>query len=85
MFWATFGGIARTTMAAALIEVPATAVTAAPAYADCEDAGQPPCTGPAPTADEVVAVLLAELTDPGIPAAAQSPDRSCSPTKAGIG
>jgi hypothetical protein len=40
----------------------------APAYADCGDAGQPPCTGPVPTVDQVLTVL-AELTDPGIPAA----------------
>ena len=49
-------------MAAALIAAPATA------HADCGDPGQEPCTGPVPTVDEVVAVL-AELTDPDIPAA----------------
>jgi hypothetical protein len=49
--------------------VPATVVTAAPAYADdCGDPGQPPCTGPVPTTDQVVAVM-AELTDPNKPAA----------------
>jgi hypothetical protein len=51
-----------TTLAAALIASPATA------YADCGDPGQGPCTGPVPTVDQVVAVL-AELTDPDIPAA----------------
>jgi hypothetical protein len=68
MFWTKFSGIARATMAAALIAAPATVVTAAPAYADCGDPGQPPCTGPVPTTDEVVAIM-AELTDPSIPAA----------------
>jgi hypothetical protein len=49
-------------IAAALIAAPA------PAYANCGDPGQPPCTGPVPSTDEVVAIM-AELTDPGIPAA----------------
>jgi hypothetical protein len=47
---------------AASLAVPATA------HADCGDPGQDPCTGPVPTVDQVVAVL-AELTDPNIPAA----------------
>jgi hypothetical protein len=47
---------------AASLSVPATA------NADCGDPGQDLCTGPVPTVDQVVAVL-AELTDPGIPAA----------------
>jgi hypothetical protein len=51
------------TMAVALITAPATAVTAAPAYADCGEPGQPACTGLVPTVDEV-AVAMAELTDP---------------------
>ena len=51
-----------TTLAAALIASPATA------YADCGDPGQDPCTGPVPTVDQVVAIM-AELTDPDIPAA----------------
>lgn len=42
-------------------------VMAVPAFADCGDPGQPPCTGPVPTTDQVVAIL-AELTDPDIPA-----------------
>jgi hypothetical protein len=50
------------TLAAALIAAPATA------HADCGDPDQPACTGPVPTVDQVVAVL-AELTDPDIPAA----------------
>ena len=54
-----------TTLAAALIASPATA------YADCGDPDQPPCTGPVPTVGDVVAVL-AELTDPGRPAASKS-------------
>lgn len=38
----------------------------APAYADCGDPGQPPCTGPVPSPDEV-AGLLNQLTDPATP------------------
>jgi hypothetical protein len=45
------------TMAAALI------ASAATAYADCGDPGQPPCTGPVPSTDQVVAAM-AQLTDP---------------------
>jgi hypothetical protein len=66
--------IATVTAAAALIAAPATMVTAGPAYADCGDPNQPPCTGPVPTIDQVVAVM-AELTDPNKPAATQSPNR----------
>jgi hypothetical protein len=51
-----------TTLAAALIAIPATA------YADCGDPGQDPCTGPVPTVDQVVAVLSG-MTDPDVPAA----------------
>ena len=51
-----------TAMAAALIASPATA------FADCGDRDQPPCTGPVPTVDQVVAIM-AELTDPDKPAA----------------
>jgi hypothetical protein len=51
-----------TTLAAALIALPATA------YADCGDPGQDPCTGPVPTVDQVVAVLSG-MTDPDVPAA----------------
>jgi hypothetical protein len=51
-----------TAMAAALIASPATA------YADCGDPGQDPCTGLVPTVDQVAAIM-AELTDPNIPAA----------------
>jgi hypothetical protein len=47
---------------AASLSVPATA------HADCGDPGLPPCTGPVPTTDKVVAIM-AELTDPNIPAA----------------
>jgi hypothetical protein len=54
--------VIATTLAAALIASPATA------YADCGDPDQPPCTRPVPTVDQVLAVL-AELTDPDIPAA----------------
>src|ERR1700678_2256939 len=48
-------------LAATLIASPATA------YADCGDPGQPPCTGPVPTVDQIVAIF-AELTDPDRPA-----------------
>lgn len=69
MDWTKFSGSARVVMAAALIAAPAVVVTAAlPAYADCGDPGQPACTGPVPTVDEVVA-LFARLTDPDVPAA----------------
>jgi hypothetical protein len=43
-------------------------VMAVPAFADCGDPGQPPCAGPVPTVDQVVAIM-AELTDPDVPAA----------------
>lgn len=49
-------------LVAAVLTIPATA------HADCGDPGQPPCTGPVPTVDEVIADL-AELTNPDIPAA----------------
>jgi hypothetical protein len=38
----------------------------AAAHADCGDPEQPPCTGPVPTVDQVVA-LLSELMDPNKP------------------
>jgi len=65
-----FSRIARVVvLAAVLITAPVTIVAATPpAYADCGDPGQPPCTGPVPTEDEVQAVL-AKLTDSNIPAA----------------
>src|ERR1700733_4542400 len=53
---------ALATLTVALFAPPATA------HADCGDPDQPPCTGPVPTVDQVVAVL-AGLTDPDIPAA----------------
>lgn len=46
---------------AASLAVPATA------HADCGQDGQPACTGPVPTPDQV-AVIMNELTDPNIPA-----------------
>jgi len=54
-----------TTLAAALVASPATA------YADCDEPDQPACTGPVPTVDQVVAVM-AELTDPDIPAVSKT-------------
>ncbi|WP_343577495.1 hypothetical protein [Mycobacterium sp.] len=50
-------------MLLALASVTAPAI----AHADCGDPGQPACTGPVPTVDQVVADM-AELTDPNIPA-----------------
>ena len=55
-------------VAATLVVAPAALSAAAPALADCGDPGQPACTGPVPTVDQVVAIM-ADLTDPDIPAA----------------
>jgi hypothetical protein len=60
MNWTRLSVVA--TLTAALIASPATA------YADCGAPGQDPCTGPVPTVDQVMAVLV-EMTDPDIPAA----------------
>ncbi len=65
MLWTTFCGIARAVIAAALVAAPVAVVTAAPGYADCGDPGQPPCTGPVPTPDEVAAILNRVL-DPNL-------------------
>jgi len=59
-------GVAAMSMPA-VIAAATLVVAAAPASADCGDAGQPACAGPVPTVDQVVAIL-AKLTDPGIPA-----------------
>jgi hypothetical protein len=56
-------GLVAGAVAAAALSV----VMAVPAFADCGDPGQPACTGPVPTVDQVVAIM-AELTDPDIPA-----------------
>lgn len=62
-----WSGVAGALLAAALITVPAAVVIAAPpSHADCGDPGEPPCTGPVPTDDEVAAVMTA-LTDPNVP------------------
>jgi hypothetical protein len=58
-------GHASAAMMTALIVAPATA------QADCGDPDQPACTGPVPTVDQVVAIM-AELTDPGKPAASKT-------------
>lgn len=55
------------TLLSAISLVAAFLTTHATAHADCGDPGQPTCTGPVPTVDEVVADL-AELTNPDIPA-----------------
>lgn len=58
-------GIAIMAFTAALIASPAAA------YADCGDPDQPPCTGPVPTTDQVVAIM-AVLTDPNKPAGSKT-------------
>jgi len=68
----SFPAGAKAMAAAVSVAAAATVVTAAPAQADCEDPGRPPCTGlVVPTADQVVAVM-AELTDPGKPAVSKT-------------
>lgn len=68
MFQTKLSGVTKLLLTAALIVAPTTVATPAPpAYADCGDPGQDPCTGPVPTVDEVLAIL-AKLTDPNIPA-----------------
>ena len=57
--------IVATILAPALIASPATA------YADCGGPDQPPCTGPVPTVDQVVAIM-SELTDPNRPASSKT-------------
>ena len=62
----------NTTVPAMLLAVSLAGVAApATAHADCGQPGQPPCTGPAPTVDQVVAIM-AELTDPNKPAVAKN-------------
>jgi hypothetical protein len=66
MSWIWFGRGVAAISATAVMAAASFVGAAAPAYADCGDAGQPACTGPVPTTDQVVAIL-AELTDPDIP------------------
>ncbi|WP_343571400.1 hypothetical protein [Mycobacterium sp.] len=54
--------VIATVLALAGVALPGTA------HADCGDPEQPACAGPVPTVDQVVAIM-AELTDPNIPAA----------------
>jgi hypothetical protein len=56
---------AASVLLATMIAAPATA------RADCGDPDQPPCTGPVPAVDQVVAIM-AELTDPNRPAASKT-------------
>jgi hypothetical protein len=56
---------AASALLATLIATPGTA------YADCGQDGQPACTGPVPTPDQVAAIMN-ELTDPNIPPANKS-------------
>jgi hypothetical protein len=58
------------TLGAAMI-LAASLATPVAAHADCGDDGQPACTGPVPTVDQVV-TIMAELTDPGRPAASKT-------------
>ena len=58
-------------IAAAALLLAASLAVPATAHADCGDPGQPPCTGPVPTVDQVVAILD-KLTDPGIPAVSKT-------------
>jgi hypothetical protein len=58
-------------IAAAALLLAASLAFPATARADCGDPGQPPCTGPVPTVDQVVAIM-AELTDPDRPAASNT-------------
>ena len=62
----------NTTVPAMLLAVSLAGVAVpATAHADCGQPGQPPCTGPAPTVDQVVAIMN-ELTDPNKPAVAKT-------------
>jgi len=54
--------------AAAAMILAASLFIPATAHADCGEPGQDPCTGPVPSVDQLVGIL-AELTDPDIPAA----------------
>ena len=54
--------VAAALLLAALLAAPATA------HADCGDDGQPACSGPVPTVDQVLDIIN-ELYDPNIPAA----------------
>ena len=58
-------------IAVAAVLLAASLAASGTAHADCGDPVQDPCTGPVPKVDQVVAVL-AELTDPGRPAASKS-------------
>jgi hypothetical protein len=57
------------TLGAAMI-LAASLATPVAAHADCGDDGQPACTGPVPTVDQVVSIMQ-QLTDPNIPAASK--------------
>jgi len=54
--------IVAAALLAASLAVPATA------HADCGQDGQPACSGPVPTVDEVTAIMD-EVADPNMPAA----------------
>jgi hypothetical protein len=59
----------KTVATAVLLAASLASVAApAPAHADCGDPDQPPCAGPVPTVDQVLAVLVG-MTDPDVPAA----------------
>ena len=58
-------------IAAAALLLAASLTVSATAHADCGQDGQPACTGPVPTPDQVAAIMN-ELTDPNIPAVNKS-------------
>ena len=59
------------TIFAAMVLLAAFLVAPAIAHADCGDPDQPPCTGPVPTVDEVVAIMD-RLIDPNVPSVEKS-------------
>ncbi len=63
--WRGIAVLIAATLTVSVLTSPATV------YADCGDPDQPSCTGPVPTVDQVVGIM-AELTDPGRPAASKS-------------
>jgi hypothetical protein len=59
------------TIFAAMVLLAAFLVAPAIAHADCGDPDQPPCIGPVPTVDEVVAIMD-RLIDPNVPSVEKS-------------
>jgi hypothetical protein len=69
--WMKFSSSAVAAVARVLSVAPALILIAGPAYADCGEPGQPPCTGSVPTGGDVDA-LLAQLFDPARPAVSKA-------------